>query len=81
MEKLSYKTLENVGYDGYLLKDAKEKVLQFGEGNFLRAFVDYWFDLANEKADWNGKCCLVQPIAPGLAEMIKIGSASCRERG
>ena len=70
MEKLSYKTLENVGYDGYLLKDAKEKVLQFGEGNFLRAFVDYWFDLANEKADWNGKCCLVHPIAPGLAEMI-----------
>ena len=70
MEKLSYKTLEDIGYDGYLLKDAKEKVLQFGEGNFLRAFVDYWFDLANEKADWNGKCCLVQPIAPGLAEMI-----------
>ena len=70
MEKLSYKTLENVGYDGYLLKDAKEKVLQFGEGNFVRTFVDYWFDLANEKADWYGKCCLVQPIAPGLAEMI-----------
>ena len=36
----------------------------------LRAFVDYWFDLANEKAGWNGKCCLVQPIAPGLANMI-----------
>ena len=35
------------------------RVLQFGEGNFLRAFVDYWFDLANEKAGWNGKCCLV----------------------
>lgn len=49
MEKLSYKTLENVGYDGYLLKDAKEKVLQFGEGNFLRAFVDYWFDLQTKK--------------------------------
>ena len=40
-----------------------KKVLQFGDGNFLRAFVDYWFDLANEKADWNGKCVLVQPIA------------------
>ena len=25
--------------------------------------MDYWFDLANEKADWNGKCVLVQPIA------------------
>ncbi|WP_414458175.1 SAF domain-containing protein [Gemmiger sp.] len=40
-----------------------KRTLQFGEGNFLRAFVDYWFDLANEKADWNGKCVLVQPIA------------------
>lgn len=25
------------------------KVLQFGEGNFLRAFVDYMIDIANEK--------------------------------
>ena len=40
-----------------------KRTLQFGEGNFLRTFVDYWFDLANEKADWNGKCVLVQPIA------------------
>ena len=40
-----------------------KRALQFGDGNFLRAFVDYWFDLANEKADWNGKCVLVQPIA------------------
>ena len=70
METLIYEVLEKSGYDGYILKDAPEKVLQFGEGNFLRAFVDYWFDLANEKADWNGKCVLVQPIAPGLAKMI-----------
>ena len=48
MNKLSYKTLEQMGYDGYLLKDAPEKVLQFGEGNFLRAFVDYFFDMAND---------------------------------
>ncbi len=70
MEKLCYQTLENIGYSGYLLKDAPEKVLQFGEGNFLRAFVDYWFDMSNEKAGWNGKCVLVQPIAFGLTEMI-----------
>ena len=55
METLNYQVLEKSGYDGYILKNAPEKVLQFGEGNFLRAFVDYWFDLANEKADWNGK--------------------------
>ena len=70
MEKLNYEVLKKSGYDGYILEKAPEKVLQFGEGNFLRAFVDYWFDLANERADWNGKCCLVQPIAPGLANMI-----------
>lgn len=70
MEKLCYQTLEQLGYDGYLLKDAPEKVLQFGEGNFLRAFVNYWFDVSNEKAGWNGKCVLVQPIAAGLTELI-----------
>ncbi len=70
MERLNYNTLKSVGYKGYILEKAPEKVLQFGEGNFLRAFVNYWFDLANEKADWNGKCVLVQPIAPGLAPMI-----------
>ncbi len=70
MEKLRYETLKQTGYNGYILEKAPEKVLQFGEGNFLRAFVNYWFDLANEKADWNGKCVLVQPIAPGLAPMI-----------
>ena len=30
------------------------KVIQFGEGNFLRAFVDYMIDIANEKTDFNG---------------------------
>lgn len=70
MERLNYEVLERSGYDGYVLKDAPEKVLQFGEGNFLRAFVNYWFDLANEKAHWNGKCVLVQPIAQGLTEHI-----------
>ncbi|MCR5732018.1 MAG: tagaturonate reductase [Sphaerochaetaceae bacterium] len=70
MEKLNYDVLKKSGYKGYILEKAPEKVLQFGEGNFLRAFVNYWFDLANEKADWNGKCVLVQPIAPGLAQLI-----------
>lgn len=41
------------------------KVLQFGEGNFLRAFVDYFIDIANEKTDFNGSVALVKPIAMG----------------
>ena len=70
MEQLCYETLEKAGYTGYLLKNAPERVLQVGEGNFLRAFADYWFDMANEKAGWNGKCVLVQPIAQGLTQLI-----------
>lgn len=61
MDKLNYSVLKRSGYAGYILEQAPEKVLQFGEGNFLRAFVNYWFDMANEKAHWNGKCVLVKP--------------------
>ena len=32
--------------------------------------MDYWFDMSNEKADWNGKVALVQPIGAGLCQMI-----------
>ncbi|MFI3237798.1 MAG: tagaturonate reductase [Lachnospiraceae bacterium] len=70
MNKLSYATLEEMKYDGFLQKEGKTKVLQFGEGNFLRAFVDYFFDILNEKCDFNGKITLVQPIANGLTDMI-----------
>ena len=76
MEKLNYEVLKKSGYTGYILEKAPEKVLQFGEGNFLRAFVNYWFDLANEKAGWNGKCVLVQPIAQGLTQLINEQEAS-----
>lgn len=41
------------------------RVLQFGEGNFLRAFVDYMIDIANEKVDFNGNVVLVKPISFG----------------
>ena len=58
-----YQTLKDQGYEGYLLENAPERVLQFGEGNFLRAFVDYFIDMMNEKAGFNSKVVLVQPIA------------------
>ena len=73
MENISYDALEKIGYKGYLLpKDAPEKVLQFGEGNFLRAFVDRFFDMGNEATGWNGKVVMVQPIsgAFGFADGI-----------
>ena len=46
------------------------RVLQFGEGNFLRAFVDYMIDIANERGVFDGDIVLVKPIEFGsLAHM------------
>ena len=47
-----------------------EKVLQFGEGNFLRGFIDFFIDELNEKENWNGSIVAAQPIAQGMAGMI-----------
>lgn len=71
MKKLSYEVLKEQGYEGYLLEQAPERVLQFGEGNFMRAFVDYWIDMMNEKAGFQSKVVLCQPISsPWLSERI-----------
>ena len=70
MELLNYDVLKASGYKGYVLENAPIRVLQFGEGNFMRAFVDYFFDISNEKAGFNGKVALVQPISQGLTDLV-----------
>ena len=47
-----------------------EKVIQFGEGNFLRAFVDWIIFNMNEKTDFNGSVVVVQPIEKGMIDML-----------
>ena len=49
---------------------APVKVLQFGEGNFLRAFIDWMIQEMNDKCDFNAAVQLVQPIEKGMADMI-----------
>ena len=44
------------------------KVVQFGEGNFLRGFVDYMIDIANEQGKFDGSIVLVKPIEFGNLE-------------
>ncbi|MBE5893994.1 MAG: tagaturonate reductase [Lachnospiraceae bacterium] len=51
--------------------DRPIKVVQFGEGNFLRAFVDYMIDIANEKGLFDGNIVLIKPISFGSTEMFK----------
>ncbi len=63
MEQLSAKSVE--------VKKRPIKVLQFGEGNFLRAFVDYMFDICNEKGLFDGSIVLAKPIEFGSLEQFK----------
>jgi tagaturonate reductase len=47
-----------------------ERILQFGEGNFLRAFADWQIDILNEKTDFNGNIVVVQPLEQGMGDLI-----------
>ena len=51
-------------------KKYPERVLQFGEGNFLRAFVDWQIDKMNKQADFNGSVVVVQPIEFGMVDKL-----------
>ena len=48
----------------------KEKIIQFGEGGFLRGFADWMIQIANEKAGFDGKVVVVQPISEGMCDML-----------
>ncbi len=48
----------------------KETVIQFGEGGFLRGFVDYFFHKLQEKGLYDGKIVVVQPIEKGMCQML-----------
>ena len=46
------------------------KVIQFGEGNFLRAFVDWIIWNTNQKTNFNAGVVVVQPIERGMVDML-----------
>ena len=47
-----------------------ERVIQFGEGGFLRGFVDWMIHKVNAKSDFNGSVVVVQPIEMGMCDML-----------
>lgn len=47
-----------------------ERIIQFGEGNFLRAFVDWIIFNMNEKANFDSSVVVVQPIEKGMVDML-----------
>lgn len=46
------------------------KVLQFGEGNFLRAFIDWMIAQLNGKGLFGGRVTVVQPLAQGMIDVM-----------
>lgn len=51
-------------------KTYTEKVIQFGEGNFLRAFIEWIIWKTNQKTDFNASVVVVQPIDRGMVDML-----------
>ena len=47
-----------------------ERVIQFGEGGFLRAFCDWMIDKTNEATDMDAGVVIVQPIERGMIGML-----------
>lgn len=46
------------------------KVMQFGEGNFMRAFVDWMINRMNKENIFNGAVQIVQPLPQGMCDQI-----------
>ena len=49
---------------------APERIIQFGEGNFLRCFVDWIIYKMNRKTDFNASVVVVQPIERGMVDWL-----------
>lgn len=60
--------------DALSLSDIKKhpiRVIQFGEGNFLRGFVDWMIQEMNQKNIFNGSVAVVQPLNSGLVPLLE----------
>ena len=62
MERLNRTTANAVKYP--------EKIIQFGEGNFLRAFVDWIIWKTDKATDFNAGVVVVQPIDKGMVDVL-----------
>ena len=47
-----------------------ERIIQFGEGGFLRGFVDWMIQKMNNKNLFDGNIVIVQPIEKGMCDTL-----------
>ncbi len=50
--------------------EAPVKVLQFGEGNFMRGFIDWQIQQLNNQQLFKGNVAIIQPLEQGLGNMM-----------
>jgi tagaturonate reductase len=60
--------LNKSSYENYI--KYPERIIQFGEGNFLRAFTDWIIDKMNKELDFNSGVLVVQPLNGNLGEKL-----------
>ena len=65
MERLSAQMMGNENRPGTV------RVLQFGEGNFLRAFVDEMLDNLNRETGADVGVCIAQPLEKGMVDLLR----------
>ncbi len=74
METISRKFLQTAHFPEDVavgpLEEMPVKVMQFGEGNFLRAFVDWLINEINRKDLFCGSVVVVQPLEKGMVDML-----------
>ncbi|MCL2059710.1 MAG: tagaturonate reductase [Oscillospiraceae bacterium] len=70
MKKLNLKVVSAAAEAAANLKKRPERILQFGEGVFLRAFADYFIDRLNASGLFNGSIIIVPPTPRGSAEPL-----------
>ncbi len=64
--------MKQLSKDLHELKERPVKIMQFGEGNFLRAFIDWMIQTSNDKGIMNSNVAVVQPLEFGrVAELEK----------
>jgi tagaturonate reductase len=64
--------LEVLSQANHVKSRAKIRVMQFGEGNFLRAFMDWMIQKLNQTGKWSGHVVVVQPLKEGrIADLAK----------
>lgn len=62
--------MQQLNRNNYHTQLRPTKVIQFGGGNFLRAFCDNFIQIANDELNFNGNITVIQYVSPSLGTII-----------